>query len=525
MLVLLLLAPVAPVVMVWKRGVTTEPVRFVNLDAPFDPAASAGIFIGVQQYPDPSFTRVQFAVDDAIDMAWTFVLQCRTVPAKRTILALEGKPSKAISRTRLQQLKVAGVTVLGASRSEILESLGRYENVAGLFVVSFAGHGFSTAGTPYLATSTSRLEDQKTWLSSLEMVDRVAQRAGRSLVLIDACRERVLAGTRAIVPAAPAALIPPMKKTHGQVVLYAAPAGGWAYDDMTRKNGVFTAAVIDGLQCGNRPRTITVDQLTNFVAKEVGTWVRKHKQPGAKSVIQSNVDDRAKKMALVVCGKPAPAVPNPDAVTVDGTKLIYLDKTKQQLRSVEVGAPITHAEVADLEADLANEVIAAVGGKLIIFEADGKERKRVDLNATSLHPRTSSSRVTSFRIARLFFGDPTKQIVAAAVGASGSRFAIINHDGTIRETHWYDGIVRNFLLSEMKQSTFLQKIVFWGSHRVAMLDPKNFRKTEWDVELPNRITRIAVGDHDADKHFELAISKSDGRTAYLGFDGHWLNLK
>lgn len=43
-------------------------------------------------------------------------------------------------------------------------------------------------------------------------------------------------------------LLRAMSAVHGQVVLAAAAAGQYAYDDDDRRNGVFTAAVIDGLR-------------------------------------------------------------------------------------------------------------------------------------------------------------------------------------------------------------------------------------------------------------------------------------
>lgn len=524
-IVLVLLVPVAPAVMLYnaRRSVSPIPVAgFADLEAAFDPAASAGVFVGVQKYADPAFTRVQYAVDDAIDLAYTFVLQCGTIPANRAALALTGTPEKRASKVRLQQLKNAGVAVTGATQAEILRHLGRYERVHGLFVVSFAGHGFSKDGTPYLATSTSGLEHPATWLSSARVLDLAAERAGRSLVLLDACRERVAQGTRSVAPAPAAALISKMQKAHGQVVLYAAPAGGWAYDDTERRNGVFTAAVIDGLQCGAKRRTITADTLATHVAKEVGDWIRRHKHAGAKSVIQINVDDRAKKMPLVACSGPkSPPPANPIHAGVDGRSLIYLDKAQQKIRTVNVGEPITQAEVADLDADLANEVIAAAGGRILIFEATGALRRSVDMNAASLYPPTSSLRVLSFRVDRLFFGDLSKQIVAVAVDPRGSasRFAIIKRDGTFFDTSLPRGTVRDFLLSADRHSAFLQKIVAWTSDRVFLLDPKTFGKETWNVPSAARIVDVHVADRNEDKRYELAVRRADGVTDYLDFEG------
>ena len=65
------------------------------------------------------------------------------------------------------------------------------------------------------------------------------------------------------------------------VVFSAAPAGGYAYDDDERRNGVFTATVIDGLRCGaarNAPGFITVDTLHSHVSRSMLlTWLQEHK--------------------------------------------------------------------------------------------------------------------------------------------------------------------------------------------------------------------------------------------------------
>jgi hypothetical protein len=95
-----------------------------------------------------------------------------------------------------------------------------------------------------------------------------------------------------------------MGDVSGQVVFSAATAGEYAYDDEERGNGVFTAAVIDGLRCGATTDArgfVTVETLSAFVEERVLSWVQKHRDPEIRHATQLQFEGRAKMMPLSAC--------------------------------------------------------------------------------------------------------------------------------------------------------------------------------------------------------------------------------
>ncbi len=121
----------------------------------------------------------------------------------------------------------------------------------------------------------------------------------RALILLDACRERLTRAARNgdADRRSAAALLRDLAAVDGVAVLAAATAGGYAYDDEVRRNGVFTAAVIDGLKCGAAIDTrgfVTVDTLSNYVQERVLMWIRKNRDPEAKKATQLQSDGHSR---------------------------------------------------------------------------------------------------------------------------------------------------------------------------------------------------------------------------------------
>src|SRR6185369_15669237 len=118
-------------------------------------------------------------------------------------------------------------------------------------------------------------------LSAAEMLETIAgSKAQRSLVFLDACRERMVNGRRGVslneMGVAP--LLWRLGRARGQAVFYAAAAGESAYDDFAARNGVFTKTVIDGLKCGAAKDrgAVTVETLAGYVERNVHTWIREN---------------------------------------------------------------------------------------------------------------------------------------------------------------------------------------------------------------------------------------------------------
>lgn len=302
-----------------SRGVRLSPDEAPAAVETFDPKQSAALFVGVRRFPyDRTLAEVRYAVDDAVDLAFLLALDERVklVDPAHVVLALSGDPEKPESRRELERLVAAGAQLRSASGPDILNALDEQSRAAGksgVFVLAFATHGFSRNGTQYLLTATSILRHQEGAISESEIRDIASQSdASRSLILVDACRERLTeqrGGEPNALSAAP--LLQAMDGVRGQVVLSAAAAGQYAYDDDERRNGVFTEAVLDGLRCqasADARGLITVDLLASFVEQHVLAWIRRYRNPHVTHATQMSCEGSAKTMPLASC-QPRPDVP------------------------------------------------------------------------------------------------------------------------------------------------------------------------------------------------------------------------
>jgi hypothetical protein len=234
-----------------------------------------------------------------------------------TLALSDENPRKEISKRRLAELRRKGAIVVPPTVSQVLRLLNRQAGTVGangIFIVAFATHGFSDDGDQYLLAGNSLFREPNTAIPAARVLDIVAKSsATRSLVLIDACRERVRRQRSSIPePLSAAPLIQRMGLSAGQVVLYGAAAGQWAYDDDLRQNGVFTGAVLDSLRCraaqdGNG--LVTVNELSETVEKHVLTWIRINRDPSTRNATQANVDGAARAMPLAICSRRPPADP------------------------------------------------------------------------------------------------------------------------------------------------------------------------------------------------------------------------
>lgn len=282
------------------------------VDEPVKPDQSTALFVGVREFvEDDSLTEVQFAVDDAVDLAHLMSMERPLVSPTRVVLALSGVPHKEESRRRLAELYAAGAVIGEARHVDLLKLLRmQAENVGtnGLFIASFATHGINDEGTQHLLTASSLLVDRETALTETKIRDIVAEKkVPRALILIDACRERLtrdVRGGSASARSAAAKLMEEMANVHGQAVLSAAAANQYAYD--YEGNGVFTAAVLDGLRCAagtDENGFVTVETLSRFVESRVLSWIQRHRDPTVRRATQLLVEGRTARMPLSACGK------------------------------------------------------------------------------------------------------------------------------------------------------------------------------------------------------------------------------
>jgi hypothetical protein len=490
----------------------TRGVRPVSQAAPqprgeFVREQSAALFVGVREFAAaPALSGVRYTVDDAVDLAYTFALEHRVnlVDPGRVALALTGEPRKLVSQERLKKLRAAGAIVRTATLQDVVSLLDQQAGLAGrngLLILGFASHGFSRDGIPYVLTSTSRHEDTVSSLSAAKVFDIAsASRAQRSLIFIDACRDRS-AGARGVRPQGPLAQY--MKGAIGQVVFYAAAPGNVAYEDEVAKNGVFTKAVIAGLlECG--PRTVrglvTVEKLSRFVEDRVLRWVQNHRDRSALKATQVSMDADTKTMPLASC---TPAIP-PIDVTVIKNSLTAIGKDARKLWHRTLEGRITGAKVADIDVDGTNEVLAVIGSKVIAIDALEDELWTVD----------TKTPIRQFVIEHLF-SRKKRQLVTL----SASTVSVIDHDGSVLATHTYPHTLQQVRVDRPTSNHERKIIVTADGGRVFMLDPNGKPQAEvWSGLVSAPVTKLDIRDFNNDAFRDIELTTAKGRI-WLDFNG------
>jgi hypothetical protein len=495
------------------RGVGRVFGRTQPASGEFRRDESAALFVGVRKFSHEEVAEVQYAVDDAVDLAYTFAMcrRIRLVPPHRVVLALSGRPKKPESQRRLRELEEAGAQVEQADPSDIRALLQKQAALAGpngMLIVSLATHGYAREGIGYILGATSLPRDPETTLSTAKILDIIgSSRAQRSIVFIDACRERMMSGTRAVrADVALSALFRRMKHVHGQAVLFAAAEGQVAYDG--DGNGVFTKAVVEGLQqCeAAAPRgTVTAETLSEYVDRKVREWIRANRDPSAPAGIQWNIDGEAKNMPLAPCGGP-PLPGSISSASTDGSTITTFTVDGKLIWERAVAGIVQRTQVSDLDADRSPEVIAGMPHSLLVFDDTGNE---VWSAAEDDRPLRSFAVADGYR-------KKTKDVVALWEPA---RVAIYGADGRRVATHDFDHRL-DYMTVDRPTSRHMAKIVLAGDRTIAVFNPSKINRGEplWTKHLAHRITRLTTTDgHDGQR--EIAVEISGGRKVVLDFEG------
>jgi hypothetical protein len=451
----------------------------------FDPAHSAALFVGVRDF-DADIPLVRYAVDDAVDLAYAFSIARRSalVPPARVVLALSGRPAKEDSRQRLRELEQAGATIASPTAEEIVTLLERQRKQvtgAGILIVSFATHGFLDEGEHYLLGKSSTF-DPDTALRASRVLDEAAL-AVRSLVLVDACRDRMPDSSRAADngPDSTAPLVTRMSRSNGQVVLYAAPHGEYAFDDDREMNGVFTKAVLDALACKARNNILTAEELFKYANKRVQAWVKTNRPGSGKGGVQVNMGPNVSKMPLAYCA--CGTVPPPS------------DTWRATLRDA-----VAQSEIADLDGDCASETIVNAAGALHVFESNGAPRW------------SGGAAIEKFSIGE---GRNTRKDILAL---SANGFSLFDDAGKVRAT--VRGTFDDVRLYR-PNSRYEPRIVAISGDTIALFTANN-PLPAWRKRVERAIDDLDFVDADKDKKLDLSLRTAEGPFV-LDVDGHCLN--
>jgi len=502
---------------------SVAPISAPAADEPFDREQSAALFVGVRGFThriDP----VLYAVDDAVDLAYMFSLEPRVglVRPDRVVLALSGRPHKIESKERLRWLKEHGARIVDADAANIVDSLKTQAALAGrggLLVLSLATHGFARNGESFVLGASSLMGDPETTLSTTRLLDIIARSgAQRSLVFIDACRNNAERGFRGL----PATFLNRMRGARGQAILYAAAPGGVAVEG--DGNGVFTSAVLDGLQCkASAPRGIvTAETLSRYVDHTVRERIRRAGNVPADPGIQSTFDRTAKNMPLALCWVPRSL---PAQARVSGSKLIVSTEDGERLWERDLGSPIIDAKVADLDAlDGRPEVVAATAHAIRALTYDNRV----------LWTETDERTLRAFTVGDLF-RKHNQQIVALwSDSGSATQLNVYAGDGHSLATSDYPGYLDHVAIAR-PTSHHAPKIVAAGmdgsgAAAVALFNPMKIAtgKALWSRRLSPRresVASLSIVDRGRYGVRDIAVGTSGGKTLILDFDGNVLSRR
>jgi hypothetical protein len=515
-------------------GVTTE-----SASAGFDRHQSAGLFVGVRTFKLDRDMQVPFAADDAVDLAYAFALgrSSGLVDPEHVVIALSGKPRKEESQRKLEALERAGARVIKAEHNEILTALQEQTAAAGrdgILIVSLATHGFVEDGIPYVLDATSDFQLTETTISLPALFEITANsKAERSLYFIDACRERLSRARGGTDPATAGISIGRMGRVHGQVIFYAAPVGGYAYDDPKAKNGVFTKAVLDGVtscKAALDRGAITAETLQTFVEREVRGWIWTNKHRKVPAATQVSIEGSAGKMVLAQCIPPLcpPLFCSVDRVTYDGSTVTAFSQKEACRWSRDAQGPISSAKVAHLLAGNSTEVIVAATA-LQVFDPQGTSLWSTAVEGMRLRGflvDDLKTRDSSLQIAALWDDERTSRSQLSVYDAQGHRLTYYDHPGRLqhftidRPTARH---ARKIVLSGIDDEAGASLGVRAPLASLTVLN--SGAKVQWTgVLLPatERIARLEVGDSDNDARRDISLLTATGNVLHVDFDGRLL---
>jgi Caspase domain len=297
---------------------------------------SAGVFIGIEQFShDLTLRNVDAAVNDAVDLAYAFVVERGAMPANRVLLLLAGEPSGE-ARGRLAELLAAGARRRAARQADIytlVEEQSRLVSKNGLLVLSISTHGLALGGEHLLLAEDSLAEYGTGVIAANLLHAMQAGPGGPRLLLIDACREQFLrrrgvgsgADPRSVMHVE---LVQALSQAPGFAVLSAASPGEFAVS--RGGNGIFTTAVLTGLRCREGEEVKTLRNLASVATAETTRL-----SPGHEQHPELSVGGGADDFVLFNCGPGRTSVPpSPPEVSAE-----TLQKIQDAKRLLAVGGP------------------------------------------------------------------------------------------------------------------------------------------------------------------------------------------
>ncbi|MFM7164934.1 MAG: caspase domain-containing protein, partial [Planctomycetaceae bacterium] len=278
------------------------------------PAGNAGLFVGVNEFTaDPGISALSFAVHDAIELAYLFVVELKLIPPENCSLLISGKPAAnaKIIQQHLQQLADLGVSVGSAERSDVLTTFIRLTELArdnsALLVCAFSSHGFNEEKIAYVMPqdgSRKLLRATAVPVDDLETL-MTGSKAGHRLFFVDACQERVSAkGETPVGTGASQQLIDALLKPTGQAKLVSCSPNQFSFENGALGgvgHGVFTWHVLEALRGSaqaDAQNFIRLGAVSRYVSDGVQKWAQDNKRPLQTPLLESPEATRDLPLAL-----------------------------------------------------------------------------------------------------------------------------------------------------------------------------------------------------------------------------------
>ena len=344
---------------------------------------SAALFVGVNEFnKDAGLASLNCAVNDAVEQAHLFVRELKLIPAQNCILCISGSPSTAIAAKQLELLRKDGVEVRTAAKSDILNGLTIATRMPistrDLVIVSVSSHGFEDKDGIYVMPADGlRSYLPETAVLSRVLTDTISKsRAGKKIVILDACRERVeKSKSSGSGFAMTGKFLRAFAAGRGQITLTSCGIGQFSYEDEKNGHGVFTSFLLKGLRgsaSSDDSGFVTVGSLSQYVADGVRRWIVRNKPDvGWNMIPQPRLDasETARMMPLAIAGN------------ISGEKL---EKARKYWKDYSI------AENPDISTDLQNPDSKNRDFEVVEnYYLDGRiEKKDYELSKVLLHTET-----------------------------------------------------------------------------------------------------------------------------------------
>lgn len=272
------------------RGITVVPVSATA------PGGNAGLFVGVNQFvEDESLRALAFAVNDAIAQAHLFVVELKLIPPANAFLALSGEPTTDAAKAELAALTKSGAQRVPATKTRVLLTLQTVANLAGaetdLLVVSFSSHGFEERAQAYVMPADGARGSLRDTALSLKSVEQKLSdsKAGKRLLLVDACREKASKESKGGDTVMSAAFREALAGAEGKAVLTSCDTGQLSLENPELGHGVFTHFLLEALRgkAGVDTRGfITLGTVSEYLEKAVPEWIKRNRPDTSRDTLQ-----------------------------------------------------------------------------------------------------------------------------------------------------------------------------------------------------------------------------------------------